>query len=73
MGSVKRPYVQPSSPESSRLLALACNRQKGSRLVAEWVGGWVGERDGWIGRRRDGWIGGQREKVRGVYGLDSLI
>ena len=52
MGSVKRPYVQPSSPD----------RQKGSRLVAEWVGGWVGERDGWIGRRRDGWIGGQREK-----------
>ncbi len=30
-------------------------------------------RYGRIGGRRNGWIGGQREKVRGVYGLDSLI
>ena len=40
MGSVKRPYVQPSSPD----------RQKGSRLVAEgWVDGWVAKVDNSFG------------------------
>jgi hypothetical protein len=49
-------------------LALACNRQKGSRLVAEeWVDRWVeewvdGGMGGGMGGWRDGWTGGQREK-----------
>ena len=44
---------------------------EGFKVGCGGMGGWVG--CGGMGGRRDGWIGGKREKVRGVYGLDSLI
>jgi hypothetical protein len=48
LGSVKRPYVQLSSP----------GRQKGCRVGCRGMGGWNdGWRNGWIGGRKDGYKG----------------